>query len=150
MLGDFIEGDDLAEKLLRGGGSFSFPIAHYHSMGTCTGVLVIQRGKLTFSGGKGDGFDVAPQGLAEVDVRKISKGMMANEKIPDVPIIDIRWRDAGGHEKDYQMLPYMYSKQQQLLSGKNFASAFPMGDSDVQEMEKFEDSMAALINKYVK
>lgn len=150
MLGDFIEGDDLTEKLLQGGGSFSFPIAHYHAMGTCTGELVIQRSKLTFSGGKGDGFDVTPQGLAGVEVRKISKGMMANEKIPDLPIIDIRWRDSGGHEKDYQMLPYMYSKQQQLLSGKNFASAFPMGDSDVQEMQKFEESMAALINKYVK
>ncbi len=150
MLGDFIEGDELVEKLLQGAGSFSFPIAHYHSMGICTGELKIQRSKLTFSGGKGDGFEVAPQGLAEVEVRKISKGMMANEKIPDLPIIDIRWRDPGGHEKDYQMLPYMYSKQQQLLSGKNFASAFPMGDSDVQEMQKFEESMVTLIQKYVK
>jgi len=82
--------------------------------------------------------------------RKISKGMMANEKIPDLPIIDIRWRDSGGHEKDYQMLPYLYSKQQQLLSGKNFASAFPMDDSDVQQMQKFEESMVALIQKYAK
>src|SRR5665213_77266 len=150
MLGDFIEGDELAEKLLQGGGSFTFPIAHYHAMGTCTGELKIARGKLTFSSGKGDGFEVASQGLAEVSARKISKGMMANEKIPDLPIIDIRWRDSSGHEKDYQMLPYMYSKQQQLLSGKNFASAFPMGDSDVQQMQKFEESMATLIQRNVK
>jgi hypothetical protein len=47
------------------------------------------------------------------------------------------------------MLPYMYSKDQSL-SGKNLASAFPMGDSDVNEMQKFEESMGALINKYVK
>jgi hypothetical protein len=58
--------------------------------------------------------------------------------------------EAGGHEKDYQMLPYMYSKQQQLLSGKNFASAFPMGDSDVQEMQKLEESMVTLVQKYIK
>ena len=75
---------------------------------------------------------------------------MANEKIPDLPIINIRWRDPGGHEKDYQMLPYLYSKQQQILAGHNFASAFPMGDSDVMQMQKFEDSMVALINKYAK
>jgi curli biogenesis system outer membrane secretion channel CsgG len=150
MLGDFIEGDESAEKLLHGGGTFTFPVAHYHGMGICNGELKIQQGKLTYSGGKGDGFDVTPQGLASVEARKISKGVVANEKIPDLPIINIRWRDPGGHEKDYQMLPYMYSKQQQLLSGKNFASAFPMGDSDVQQMQKFEESVVKLIQKYVK
>ena len=150
MLGDFIEGDKLSDRLLQAGGTFSFPIAHFHGMGICTGELKIQRGKLAYSGGKGDGFDVTSQGVAAVEARKISKGMMANEKIPDLPIINIRWRDPGGHEKDYQMLPYLYSKQQQILAGHNFASAFPMGDSDVMQMQKFEDSMVALINKYAK
>jgi curli biogenesis system outer membrane secretion channel CsgG len=150
MLGDFLDADKLSDKLLQSGGTFTFPIAHFHGMGLCTGELKIQHGKLAYSGGKGDGFDVAPQGVVSVEARKISKGMMANEKIPDLPIIDIRWRDSGGHEKDYQMLPYLYSKQQQLLSGKNFASAFPMDDSDVQQMQKFEESMVALINKYAK
>jgi len=64
-------------------------------------------------------------------------------------MMNIRWRDSGGHEKDYQMLPYGYSKDQSL-SGKNLASAFPMGDSDVNEMQKFEESMVALVGKYVK
>ena len=150
MLGDFIEGDKLSDKLLQSGGTFTFPVAHFHGMGICTGELKIQHGKLAYSGGKGDGFDVIPQGLAAVEARKISKGMMANEKIPDLPIMNIRWRDPGGHEKDYQMLPYLYSKQQQILAGHNFASAFPMGDSDVLQMQKFEESMVALINKYAK
>ena len=150
MLGDFLDADKLSDKLLQSGGTFAFPIAHFHGMGLCTGELKIQHGKLAYSGGKCDGFDLAPQGVVSVVARKISKGMMANEKIPDLPIIDIRWRDSGGHEKDYQMLPYLYSKQQQLLSGKNFASAFPMDDSDVQQMQKFEESMVALIQKYAK
>lgn len=150
MLGDFIEGDKLSDKLLQSGGTFSFPIAHFHGMGICTGELKIQRGKLAYSGGKGDGFDVTSQGLVAVEARKISKGMMANEKIPDLPIISLQWRDPGGHEKSYQMLPYLYSKQQQLLGGHNFASAFPMGDSDVLQMQKFEQSMVTLIQKYVK
>jgi len=106
MLGDFLDADKLSDKLLQSGGTFTFPIAHFHGMGICTGELKIQHGKLTYSGGKGDGFDVASQGVVSVEARKISKGMMANEKIPDLPIIDIRWRDSGGHEKDYQMLPY--------------------------------------------
>ena len=83
MLGDFIEGDEITDKLLQAGGSFSFPIAHFHSMGTCTGEFKIQRGKLAYSSGKGDGFDIGPQGLVEIEVKKLSKGMMANEKLPD-------------------------------------------------------------------
>lgn len=150
MLGDFLDADKLSDKLLQSGGTFTFPIAHFHGMGIRTGELKIQQGKLSYTGGKGDGFDVTPQGLAAVETRKIAKGMMANEKIPDLPIMHIRWRDSGGHEKDYQMLPYLYSKQQELLSGHNFASAFPMGDSDIQQMQKFEESMVALIQKYVK
>lgn len=149
MLGDFLEGDEIADKLLQAGGSFSFPIAHFHPMGICTGELKIQRGKLAYTSEKGDGFDVDAQGIGGIEVKKISKGMMANEKLPDWPMLNIRFRDSGGHEKDYQMLPYGYSKEQ-TLSGKNLASAFPMGDSDVQETQKFEESVAALIQKYVK
>lgn len=149
MLGDFLEGDEIADKLLQAGGSFSFPIAHFHPMGICTGELKIQRGKLAYTSEKGDGFDVDAQGMGGVEVKKISKGMMANEKLPDWPMLNIRFRDSGGHEKDYQMLPYGYSKEQ-TLSGKNLASAFPMGDSDVQQTQKFEESVATLIQKYVK
>ena len=148
MLGDFLEGDEAAEKLLQGGGTLSVPIAHFHPMGLCTGELRIQRGKLVYTSVKGDGFDVGPQGLDGIEVKKISKGMMANEKLPDWPMINIRWRD-GGHEKDYQMLPYGYSREQ-TLSGKNLASGFPMEDSDVQQTQKLEESMVALIQKYVK
>jgi curli biogenesis system outer membrane secretion channel CsgG len=149
-LGDFLEGDDLAEKLMQKNGALTFPVAHYHGMGLCTGQLTIQEGNLAFTGGNGDAFDVAGQGISEVQVRKISKGMMANEKIPDLPIINIRFRDSGGKEKDYQMLAYMYSKDGSTTSGKNLASAFPMGDSEIRDMQKFEESMASLIKKYVK
>jgi len=149
MMGDFIEGNDSADKLLQAGSPLTVPIAHYHSMGTCTGQLTIQRGKLAFLSDKSDGFEVTPAGLAAVEVRKISKPMMANEKAPDWPVLEIKWRDSGGHEKKYQMIPYMCSKQQSL-SGKNFASAFPMDDSDVREMQKLEQSMLAMIQKYVK
>jgi curli biogenesis system outer membrane secretion channel CsgG len=148
MLGDFIEGDEVADRLLQGGGTFGVPIAHFHPMGLCTGELKIQRGKLVYSTSKGDGFGVGPQGLSGIEVKKIAKGMMANEKLPDWPIINIRWRD-GGHDKDYQMLPYGYSREQ-ILSGKNLASGFPMEDSDVQQMQKLEESLVALILKYVK
>jgi curli biogenesis system outer membrane secretion channel CsgG len=148
MLGDFIEGDELADKLLRSGGTFSFPIAHFHGMGTCTGEMKIQLGKLAYSSQKGDGFDVGPQGVAGAEVKMISKGMMANEKLPDWPMLNIRWRD-GGKEKDYQMLPYGYSKNPSL-GGKNIGSAFPMGDSDVRDMQKFEQSIAVLIQKYAR
>ena len=149
MMGDFIEADESAEKLLTTGAAFKVPVAHYHSMGTCTGNLAIQRGKLGFTSDKGDGFEIAAGGLAGAEVRKISKGMMANEKVPDWPVLEIRWRDAGGHEKKYQLLPCMYSKQQSL-SGKNLASAFPMDDSDVQQMQKLEQSMLAMIQKFVR
>jgi hypothetical protein len=111
--------------------------------------MKIQRGKLAYTSQKGDGFDVGPQGLGDIQVKMISKGMMANEKLPDWPMMNVRWRDAGGHEKDYEMLPYGYSKEPSL-SGKNIGSAFPMGDSDVRNMQKFEGSMVALIQKYVK
>ena len=148
-LGDFLEGDELADRLMQSGGSITFPIAHYHGMGLCTGQLVIQKGKLAYSGGNGDAFDVSGAAVSEVQVRKISKGMMANEKIPDLPVMSIHFRDSGGHEKDYQMLPYMYSKDAST-NGKNLGSAFPMGDSDIRDTQKFEDSMTALIQKYVK
>jgi hypothetical protein len=149
MLGDFIEGDKLSDKLLQSGGTFTFPIAHFHGMGTCTGELKIQRGKLVYSSQKGDGFDVDPQGLVGIEVKMISKGMMANEKLPDWPMVNIRFRDSAGHEKDYQMLPYGYSKELSL-SGRNIGGAFPMGDSDIHDLQKFEESMAALIQRYVK
>jgi curli biogenesis system outer membrane secretion channel CsgG len=149
-LGDFLEGDDFAEKLMQKNGALSFPVAHYHGMGLCTGQLTIQKGKLAYTGGNGDAFDVAGQGVSDVQVRKISKGMMANEKIPDLPVINIRFRDSGGKEKDYQLVAYMYSKDASTTSGKNLASAFPMGDSEIRDMQKFEESMTGLINKYVK
>jgi hypothetical protein len=149
MLGDFVEGDAAAEKLLASGAPFAFPIAHFHLMATCTGTLTVQHGKLAFSGGKGDGFEVGPEGLGAVEVRKVTKGFMTNEVVPDWPVLNVRWRGPNGKENKYQMLPYMYSKQQSL-SGKNFASAFPMDDSDVQQMQKFEQSVLALIQKYVK
>jgi hypothetical protein len=149
MLGDFVEGDTAAEKLLASGAPFAFPSAHFHAMTTCTGTLTVQRGKLAFSGGKGDGFDVGPEGVVAVEVRRISKGVMTNEKIPDWPVLEVRWRGPNGKENKYQMLPYKYSKQQSL-SGKNFASTFPMDDSDVQQMQKFEQSVLALIQKYLK
>lgn len=149
MMGDFIEGDESAEKLLSSGGPLVLPMAHYHSMNTCTGRFTIQRGKLAYSSDKSDGFEVGPGALAGVEVRKISKPMMANEKAPDWLIIEVRWRDSGGHEKKYQMLPYMYSKQQSL-AGRNFASAFPMDDADLQQMQKLELSLVTLIQKYVR
>jgi len=86
MMGDFIEGDDSAEKFLGTGSPLKISIAHYHSMGKCTGSLAVQRGKLAFISDKGDGFEIPPGGLAGAEVRKISKGMMANEKLPDWPV----------------------------------------------------------------
>ena len=148
-LGDFLEADAIAEKLLAAGGTLRFPIAHFHSMGLCTGEMTIQHGKLAYTGGKGDDFDIPSQSLSAIEVRKIAKGMMANEKLPDWPMLHLRFRDSGGHEEDYQMMPYMYSTAD-LLSGKNLASAFPMGDSDVSQMQKFEESIVALVGKYVK
>lgn len=148
-LGDFIEADAIAEKLLQAGGSLHFPVAHFHPMGLCTGEMTIQHGKLTYTGGKGDDFDIPSQSLSAIEVRKIAKGLMANEKLPNWPMLHLRFRDSGGHEKDYQMMPYMYSKAD-LLGGMNLASAFPMGDSDVSQMQKFEESIVALVGKYVK
>lgn len=98
---------------------------------------------------KGDGFEVTPANLGEVGVHKLSKPIMANEKAPDWPVLEIVWRDSGNHEKKYQMIPYLYSKQQNM-SGKNFISAFPMDDSDVAQMQKLEQSLLALIQKYLK
>jgi hypothetical protein len=149
MMGDFIEGEESAEKLLQIGAPLTVPLAHYHSMGTCTGRLTIEKGKIAFASDKSDGFEIAAAQLGGTEIHKLSKPMMANEKAPDWPIIEIRLRDSGGHDKKYQMLPYMYSKQQSL-SGRNFASAFPMDDSDVQEMQKFERSLVGLIQKYVR
>jgi tetratricopeptide (TPR) repeat protein len=147
MIGDFVEADDAAEKLLASGGSLSFPIAHFHAMGLCTGVLTIQKGKLAYSG-TSDAFEIGPNAGVAVEIHK-PKGMIANEKLPDWPILDIRGRAAEGKEKKAQMLPYNFCKQQNR-SGKNIGSAFPMDDSDVAQMEKFERSMAALIQKFVR
>jgi hypothetical protein len=118
-------------------------------MGVCIGRLTIQQGKLAFITDKGDGFEASPANLAGVGVQKISKPIMANEKAPDWPVLEIKWRDTGGHEKKYQMIPYVYAKHQNL-SGKNFASAFPMDDSDLREMVKLEQSLLVFIQKYVK
>jgi hypothetical protein len=43
----------------------------------------------------------------------------------------------------------MYSKQQSL-AGKNLASAFPLDDSDIREMQKFEQSVIGLVQKFLK
>jgi len=149
MMGDFIEGDESAGRALETGASLSTPVAHYHSMGLCTGELSVQPGKLAFKTDKGDGFEIAPGNLAGITIHRLRQPFIANEKTPDWPVLEIRWRDASGHEKKYEMLPYIYSKQQSL-SGKNLASAFSMDDSDVREMQKFEQSLVTLIQKYLK
>jgi hypothetical protein len=149
MLGNFREGDAVAEKLLAAGASFSFPIAHFHAMTTCVGTLTVQRGKIAYTGGKDDGFEVGPTDFIGVDVRNLSKGLMANEKLPDYPVLVVRWRGPKGKENSYQMLPYQFS-QNPNMSGKNFTSAFPMDSSDVSRMRGFEQSVFSLILKYVK
>lgn len=148
MLGDFPEADTAAEKLLATGGAFTFPVAHFHAMTTCTGEFTLQHGKVSYSGGK-DPFDVDGAGFLGVEVRQLSKGMMANEKLPDYPILEVRFRSAKGKEDKYQILPKLFSKQPSL-SGKNFGSMFPMDDSDIREMQKFEQAMRTLMQKYVK
>ena len=149
MLGDFLEGDETADKLLQSGGALAIPVAHYHSMGLCIGQVIIQRGKLTYKTDKSDGFEIGPQGLQEIAVRRLSKPMMANEKAPDWPILDIRLRDSEGHEKKYQILPYVYSKQHGS-TGKNFGSAFEMDDNDIMQMRKLEYSLVAMVQRYLK
>ncbi len=149
MLEDFIEGDESAEKLLQTGSTLTIPIAHYHSMGTCTGQLVIQQGKLSFRSEKSDGFEVAAADLGGIEVLRLPKPKIANEKAPDWPVLEIRLRDAKGKEKKYEMLAYAFCKQRGE-GGKNFASAFPMDDSDIADAQKLENSMLTLIQKYVK
>lgn len=149
MIGDFLEGDESADKLLQNGGVLIIPVAQSHSMGLCRGALSIQHGKLAFVCESAEGFDIMPNGLVAAEVHKIDKPFIANEKLPDWPVVEIKVRDAGGKEKKYQLVPYMYSKQQSA-SGKNLASAFPMDDSDVAEMQKQEQSIVSMIHKYVK
>ncbi len=149
MLGDFMEGDEIADKALQAGATLTVPVAHYHSMGLCVGQLIIQRSKLVYKTDKPDGFDIAPAGLLEIGVRRLSKPIMANEAAPDWPVLFLKIRDAGGHEKKYEILPYVYSKQHGS-TGKNFASAFDMDDSDITQLRKLENSLVAQIQKYVK
>lgn len=148
MLGDFLEADELADRLLQSGGTFSFPVAHYHSMGLCSGKLSISRGKILYSSDKGDGFEISSADFGAVEARKISPAFMVNEKPPSWTILELRWRGPGG-EKKYQLLPAMFSKQPSL-AGKNLASAYPMDDAEVRQMQKFEQSMSALIGRYMK
>jgi curli biogenesis system outer membrane secretion channel CsgG len=148
MLGDFLEGDETSDKLLQAGGTLAIPVAHYHSMGLCVGQLIIQRGKLTYKTDKSDGFELGPQDLQEIAVRRLSKPFMANEAAPNWPVLAIRLRDAGGHEKKYEILPYVYAKQHGS-TGKNFASAFEMDDNDIMQMRKLEYSLVTMIQKYV-
>jgi curli biogenesis system outer membrane secretion channel CsgG len=149
MMEDFIEGDDSANKLLQTGGQFSLNIAHYHAMGLCKGQMVIQKGKLIFRSGSQDGFELSATDLEAVEVRNLPKSFMVNEAVPDWPVLEIVVRDAKGHSKKYEMLPYEYSKQQNPR-GKNFASAFPMDDSDLHEVQKFERSVVTLIQQYIR
>lgn len=149
MLGDFLEADEAADKVLQSGATMTIPVAHYHSMGLCIGELIIQRGKLTYKSDKSDGFEIAPANLEEIAVRRLSKPMMAIEKAPDWPILAIRLRDAEGHEKKYEILPYVYAKQHGS-TGKNFASAFEMDDNDIAQLRKLETSMLAMVQKHVK
>ena len=147
MLGDFPEADTAAEKLLATGGAFTFPVAHFHAMTTCTGEFTLQHGKVSYSGGK-DPFDVDGAGFLGVEVRQLSKGMMANEKLPDYPILEVRFRSAKGKETISD--PPKAVLQTAEPSGKNFGSMFPMDDSDIREMQKFEQAMRTLMQKYVK
>ena len=149
MMGDFLEGDESADKLLQNGGTLTVAVARSHPMGLCRGTLSIQRAKLTFVCESVEGFDITSNSLIAAEVHKIDKPFIANEKIPDWPVVEIRVRDAGGKEKKYQVVPYMYSKEQSA-TGKNLGSAFPMDDSDVAQMQKQDQSIVTMIHKYVK
>lgn len=150
MMEDFVEGDASAEKLLQTGSELSVPIAHHHTLGICTGQLVIQKGKLAYKSDKSDGFEVTAADLSGVEVRNLPRPrIMVKEPEPNWPVLEIRIRDPKGKERKYDMLAVAYSKQQNP-NGRNLASAFPMDESDLADLQKFENSMLNLIQKYVK
>ncbi|HXM94193.1 MAG TPA: CsgG/HfaB family protein [Candidatus Dormibacteraeota bacterium] len=153
MLRDFIEADETSEKLLEMGYPLRAPIAHNHSVGYCTGDLVLQRGKLSFKPQKSDhGFEVDPASLVKAEITLMPRSFWdSDSKAPrsSVPVLEIRWRDSKGHEKKYDMLHYVYSKQQNI-SATSLDKAFPMDDVDIADLTKLERSMLALIQKYVK
>jgi curli biogenesis system outer membrane secretion channel CsgG len=149
MLGDFLEADDLSNKLLRTDSPLSVPVAHYHSMGLCIGRLLIKNGSIAYSGRGNDNFEVPAASVLSIEIRRVSKSFMSNEQAPDWPVLEVRLRDTSGHEKKYDFLPYIYSKKPNA-SGKNYASAFPMDESDITQLRKFEYSLLAIIRNHVK
>ncbi len=148
MMKDFVEGDESAEKLLQSGVSFSVPMAHYHSMSICSGNLTIQKGKLTFKGTK-DGFEASASDLQGIQVHLLSKPkMIANEKAPDWGVLEILIRD-GKHEEKFQLLPFGYGSHPNA-SGRNWATRYALEDNEAADAQKFEESLATLIKKFVK
>jgi curli biogenesis system outer membrane secretion channel CsgG len=149
MMQDFIEGDESADKLIQTGSPLTVPVAHYHSMGICRGQLAIQKGKLAYTSDKSDGFEVTAGDFIGAEVRTLPHPKIAIEKAPDWPVLELRVRDEKGKEKKYEMLAYAYSRRQNP-SGRSFASAFAMEDSDISDAQKLENSMLKLIQKYVR
>ncbi|HEY6251237.1 MAG TPA: hypothetical protein VI685_14865, partial [Candidatus Angelobacter sp.] len=153
MLKDFTEANEAAEKLLQTGSPLKIPIAHNHSFGFCTGELLIQKGQLSFKPQRSDhGFEVNPQGLASVEIGLLPRSVWtssAGERRSNVPVFVVRWRDSGGHEKKYDMLPVVYMKQQDV-NATRLDKAFPMDDGDITDLGTFEKAMVEFIQKYVK
>ena len=147
MMKDFVEGDESAEKLLQTGAPLTVPVAHYHAMGLCSGQLTIQKGKLAYKGPK-DGFDVSAADLLGAQVHLLSKPTIANEKAPNWMVLEVRVRN-GKHEEKFQLLTWVYSTHPDP-EGKNWSSHYALEGNEAADAQKLEESLANLIQKYVR
>lgn len=109
---DYADAEEDGEKAIAAGGSLRFAIVHNHTMGFCTGNLILERGKITFQPQSGDhGFSVTSSG--QID---ITESTFTHTNLPEFLI---HWRGQDGKDHKYYMVITTY------LTRKGGSSVIP-------------------------
>ncbi len=141
FLNDFLEGEAIWERALGLGGPITIPIAHNHTFGSCSGVLVIEKGTLSYRSGKSDdNFKVDRAGLLDAQ-----GGILTGTNFPRLVF---RWRDVNGKEKTYYML--LYGFLEPVGGGSTLPRSFVGDEEAIRKTSKVSRLVLRLVNKYVK
>lgn len=101
----FLEGETTIERMLAGKHPFGLPMAHFHGLSNCSGMLTLQHGQLAFLPDKGDHAVT----LTTASITGIELSGVSNWKHHRIPSLIVRWRSQNGDEERHTFVSLLFS-----------------------------------------
>lgn len=134
---DFMDAEDDADMAIAAGGSVDIPAYHIHTFGHCEGMLVIEKGKVSYQPTTGnDNFTATSKSQISILQKDFpAQGM----RVPD---LWINTPDQGGKERKYEMIFPMFLPH----PSPNMAINFQVTPDAANKTKRLDGMIVRLIN----